>query len=59
MNIAIISFNIFEFILFILPALPNQLLVRLSILLLYFISHYFKIQNLYSKFKYKFVNKNE
>jgi hypothetical protein len=54
-------FNTIEFVAFILPALPNDLWVRLTIVLTYFILHYFKAQHLYAHFKYEFINneKNE
>jgi len=54
-------FNTIEFIAFILPALPNDLWVRLSIVTIYFILHYFKAQHLYADFKYECINndKNE
>ena len=44
-------FNIFEFILFILPALPNSIKIRLFILFIYFIAHFFNLQNVYLKNK--------
>lgn len=55
MNIIKVSFNIIEFTFFILPALPNNLYVRLSILLFYFILHYFRVQKIYSEIKNKYI----
>jgi len=49
------GFIIFEFIGFILPALPDNLNYRLLILLIYFISHVFKIQYQYLKIKNKYT----
>jgi hypothetical protein len=46
-----IFFYIIEFTAFILPALPNSLTIRLFILLIYFIAHYFRLQVVYSRFK--------
>ena len=44
-------FNIIEFILFILPALPNSIINRLIILFIYFMAHYFKLHIMYAKIK--------
>jgi hypothetical protein len=55
MNYYKILFNIIEFIAFILPALPSSLLVRLLILLIYFIGHCFKLQYAYSQIKVKYI----
>lgn len=49
-------FTAIEFISFLLPALPNSLNVRLSILLIYFIAHYYKLQIEYLKIKTKYIN---
>lgn len=46
-----IAFNALEFFAFILPALPESLYVRLTILFVYFGLHYFKVQLMYLKFK--------
>lgn len=50
-----IIFKIIEFFAFILPALPNSLIIRLSILLTYFIAHYFKLQQSYTKLKNLYI----
>ena len=55
MNYYKIIFSVIEFIAFILPALPSSLLVRLFILLIYFIAHCFKLQYLYSQIKKKYI----
>ena len=55
MNLIKLSFNTIEVISFILPAIPNQLPVRLTILSLYFIAYYYKLQHSYSQFKYKYI----
>lgn len=48
-------FNAIELFAFILPALPSQLAVRLLILTIYFIGHYYKLQYQYAKLKTKFI----
>ena len=48
-----IGFYIFEFVLFFLPAIPDSLSVRLGILFVYFIGHYFKVQVAYLTYKKK------
>ena len=40
-------FQFMEAFAFILPALPSSIWIRLAILLIYLIAHYFKIQNKY------------
>lgn len=50
-----IIFNIVELTAFILPALPNSLILRLLILLIYFVGHYFKLQKIYLQIKNKCV----
>jgi uncharacterized protein YqgC (DUF456 family) len=50
-----IAFNVIEFAGFILPALPNVLSIRVTILFIYFIAHYFKFQVIYSKFKANYI----
>jgi hypothetical protein len=47
-------FSIIELTGFILPAFPDALSIRLSILFIYFIAHYFKLQLIYSKIKAKY-----
>jgi hypothetical protein len=46
-----IYFSIIELTGFILPAFPDALSIRLSILFIYFIAHCFKLQLIYSKMK--------
>lgn len=58
MNYIKLFFNILEFFAFILPAIPDSLIIRLLILLIYFICHYYKLQNIYSKYKSKYLNKD-
>ena len=50
-----ILFNCIEVFAFILPALPNLFIVRLLILIIYFIAHYFKLQYVYKKIKNKYL----
>ena len=50
-----IAFNSVELFEFILPAIPNELPVRLGILSIYFIAHYYKLQYTYAQFKYKYI----
>jgi len=50
-----IAFNSVELFAFILPAIPNELPVRLGILSIYFIAHYYKLQYTYAQFKYKYI----
>jgi len=47
-------FYLFEFTAFILPAIPDIFIHRLTILLIYFIAHVFKLQYYYSKIKNKY-----
>jgi len=55
MNLIQLSFNLLECTTFILPALPNKLSGRLAILSIYFILHYYKVQNVYSQIKYNYT----
>ncbi len=48
-------FIIIELMLFVLPAVPESVYVRFSVLFIYFIAHYFKLQIPYSKFKSQFI----
>ena len=48
-------FNIIEFIAFILPAIPDSISIRLAILLIYFIGHYYKLQYTYLTYKKKML----
>ena len=48
-----IGFHLFELFLFVLPAIPDSLSVRLGILSIYFIGHYFKVQVAYLTYKKK------
>ena len=48
-------FHTIEFTSFILPALPSSLNVRICILLIYFIAHYYKLQFEYLKLKNKYI----
>ena len=43
--------TIIELIAFILPAIPKKLEIRLLILFLYFVAHYFQLNNIYKKYK--------
>ena len=56
MNFTKIAFSIIEFIAFILPALPPHIEIRLTILFIYFISHCFKLQKLYLRFKFDCIS---
>jgi hypothetical protein len=51
-----LAFQLLEFAAFILPALPESLYVRLTILFIYFVLHYFKAQLIYAKFKNRYCN---
>jgi hypothetical protein len=51
MNLAKTAFDTLEAFAFILPALPDNLWIRLLILLIYFIAHYIKLQYEYVKIK--------
>ena len=44
-------FNTIELIAFILPALPDKITTRLTILTIYFVAHIFKLQYYYAKIK--------
>ena len=48
-----IGFHLFELFLFVLPAIPDSLAIRLGILTIYFIGHYFKVQVAYLTYKKK------
>jgi hypothetical protein len=52
-------FDAIEIFAFILPALPPQLYVRLGILVIYFILHYFKAQLYYGEIKRKYTLKEQ
>ena len=57
MNYRSILINVIEGVTFILPAVPDSFNIRIFILSIYFIGHYYKIQNYYSKIKHNFINK--
>ena len=59
MNYIKVFFYIIELVAFILPCIPNSFIVRFSILSIYFIAHYFKLQYEYSKVKLEYINKNK
>lgn len=48
-------FNTIEFIAFILPALHDKINIRLTILIIYFVAHIFKLQYYYTKLKNKYI----
>ena len=48
-----IGFHLFELVLFVLPAIPDSFAIRLGILTIYFIGHYFKVQVAYLTYKKK------
>ncbi len=48
-------FNIIELFAFILPALPDKITTRITILSIYFIAHIFKLQYNYTKLKIKYT----
>jgi hypothetical protein len=50
-----IIFNLIEFIAFLLPAIPDSIIIRLAILLIYFIGHHYKLQYIYSKYKKQYL----
>jgi len=58
MNYRKIGFSTLELVGFILPALPNSLSIRLLILSIYFIAHYFKLQVVYSTMKKKYIDES-
>ena len=51
-------FTVLEFVAFIMPALPEKLTTRLSVLGIYFVMHSLKLQYTYANFK-KTCLKNE
>ena len=53
--IAYYLFTGIEIIVFLLPAFPRHLSIRLFILFFYLIAHYYKIPHLYSQIKYKYT----
>lgn len=46
-----IGFDTAEWVLFVVPALPSQLKVRLGIISVYFVMYCFKVQYVYARFK--------
>jgi len=50
-------FYLIEFFAFILPALPNSIYVRFSILLIYYLAHSFKLQHMYSIEKKRYIHR--
>jgi len=59
MNIIKSIFHVIELTAFVLPALPKSLYVRLIILFIYFVMHYFRIQRKYAEFKSALIKKYE
>ena len=57
MNYRSILINVIEFGSFVLPVVPDSFNVRITILSIYFIGNYYKIQNYYSHIKHNFINK--
>jgi hypothetical protein len=50
-----IIFRIFELFLFIMPIIPSSINIRLLIMLFYFISHMYGVQNSYVTFKKSYL----
>ena len=50
-------FHIIEFIAFCLPAIPESIYVRFSILLIYYVAHSFKLQYMYAKEKKRYLHR--
>lgn len=48
-------FSTIELIAFVLPALPDKITTRITILTIYFIAHILKLQYSYAKFKNKYI----
>lgn len=46
-----ILFKVFELILFCIPIIPSQFWVRVLIIIVYFIGHYYGVQTEYRKYK--------
>jgi hypothetical protein len=57
MNYRQAFFYTIELVAFILPALPRSIYVRFSILLVYYLAHSFKLQNIYTKEKKRYIHK--
>jgi hypothetical protein len=51
------GFHTVEFLAFVLPAVPNQLPVRIGILTFYFLLHLCRLHIVYSHYKKKWLNK--
>ena len=49
-------FEIIEVCAFLLPAIPSSLRVRLLILYIYWVSHYYQLQYTYIKIKKTYIN---
>lgn len=56
MSVAKLSFQFFELVAFILPALPESIWIRLLILFIYFVAHCFTLQYAYAKIKTKILS---
>ena len=56
MNIRKLLVNVFEYSAFILPIMPDSFNARITIASIYFIGHYYIIQNQYIKIKNNFIN---
>jgi hypothetical protein len=50
-----IASNVFEAALFILPTIPDSININITIASIYFMGHYYKIQNTYKKLKNNFI----
>jgi len=57
MNYKQVFFHIIELVAFILPALPESINARFSILLIYYAAHIFKLQNIYAKEKKRYIHR--
>jgi len=55
MNIKKILVNVFEIGAFMLPVVPDSINLRITIASIYFIGHYYKVQNEYVKLKNNFI----
>ena len=56
MNYRALLVNVFECGTFCLPIIPDSFNVRITIMSIYFIGNYYKVQKYYSKLKYDFIH---
>ena len=51
--------DVLECIAFVFPALPRSMEVRVAILCIYYMAHYYKLQVVYGRIKQRYISNNE